>query len=279
MYSLAIRDDDTCFFTQPEDLEHVYGPYWGIVPISLAVVPFSTPVHRGRSFSDNHQPHEQVPLEANPILVAYLREKIRQGQVEVMLHGYSHEYRQINGRWVGEFGWKPEQQLIRETVEGKAYLERILNTRIRVFVPPSNTISTAGIRAIRKAKLNLSGTMGRGFDRPISMNYLVAYIKRWGWRLVKGSPYPFPLSYSGHTELCAYALTPRADTESLLKALSQSMEWNAPFVLATHYWEFRDAPQMHQTLEAIIKHAKNKIHSNSTFCSVSACFGKADEIQ
>ena len=34
----AIRDDDTSFFTRPDDLERVYGRYWGRgIPVSLAV--------------------------------------------------------------------------------------------------------------------------------------------------------------------------------------------------------------------------------------------------
>ena len=36
----CIRDDDTSFFTSPEELEHAYGEVtqWG--PVSLAVIPF-----------------------------------------------------------------------------------------------------------------------------------------------------------------------------------------------------------------------------------------------
>lgn len=36
----AIRDDDTNYFTQPEDLVKVYGKVWNKCPISLSVIPF-----------------------------------------------------------------------------------------------------------------------------------------------------------------------------------------------------------------------------------------------
>ena len=38
---IAIRDDDTCFFTRPEELEAVYAPLGEWLPVSLAVTPFA----------------------------------------------------------------------------------------------------------------------------------------------------------------------------------------------------------------------------------------------
>lgn len=276
MSLFAIRDDDTCFFTQPEDLDFVYGPYWGTVPISLAVVPFSVPAHRGRSFSTGHAHDKMVPLGENLILVNYLREKIRKGQVEIMLHGYSHEYKLIDGRWVGEFGWKSEEQLVWEVAEGKVYLERLLDTRILVFVPPSNTIGSAGIRAIRRIGLNLSGIMGLGGDRPFTLDYSAAYIKRWVYRIQHGRPYPYPLKYGGHSELSAQALTPRSCREGLLNALGWCADKHVSFVLATHYWEFRDDPTMHDTLTSLFNKAKAL---NMTFATISQCIGGPDELR
>lgn len=275
MSRFAIRDDDTSFFTRPEDLDFVYGRYWGTVPISLAVVPFAVSTHRGRSHSAVHAPDQQVPLGENAVLVDYLKEKIALGQVEIMLHGYSHEYKQINGKWVGEFGWKPQKQMMLEVIEGKNYLERLLNVRIRVFVPPSNTIGAPGICAIRAAGLNLSGIMGRGGDRPFSADYPTAWLKRWAWRLRRGAPYPYPLRYGGHAELSAHAMTPRARRAQLLQALNDCASRHAPYVLATHYWEFRDDPTMHETLASLVRRAGEL---TMEFASVSQCIGELDEV-
>ena len=38
---VAIRDDDTCYFTAPETLERVYHDVWDRVPVCLATVPFA----------------------------------------------------------------------------------------------------------------------------------------------------------------------------------------------------------------------------------------------
>ncbi|MCE3238507.1 MAG: uncharacterized protein K0R24_1488 [Gammaproteobacteria bacterium] len=271
MSYFAIRDDDTSFFTKPEGLEEVYSPYWGIVPISLAVVPFSVPEHRGHRFSPLYDAEDEVPLGENNLLVNWLKPKINKGDIEIMLHGYNHRYQQYNNKWVGEFGWKPKLQLIQEVAEGKTYLETLLETKIRVFVPPSNTIGTAGIYAIRRHGLHLSGVMGRGGDRPFSVDYLLAYFKRWAWRLYYKEPYPYPLSYGGHTELIAHALTPSSNINNLIFSLERCAKLNTSFVLATHYWEFSENPRMHKIMEKLINRA---CKLNMTFVTVSKCFEK-----
>lgn len=275
MSRFAIRDDDTCFFTQPGDLDFVYGPYWGRVPISLAVIPFSVPIHRTRRLSEGYAADRMMPLEQNEALVNYLREKIEHGQVEIMLHGYSHQYTNIGGNWVGEFGWKSQAQLTREAVEGKKYLEGLLNTQIRVFVPPSNAISAPGIRAIRAAGLNLSGIMGRGGDRPFTADYPAAWLKRWLWRMRHGTPYPYPLRYGGYTELSAHTLTPRVERKQLLQALDNHAGWQAPYVLATHYWEFVDDASMQDTLAQLVDCAERL---NMKLTTVSECLGEPHEL-
>jgi len=269
MSCFAIRDDDTSFFTRPEELEGVYGDYWGRMPISLAVVPFSVPEHRGHSFNSAYPGDVSVALEENRELVAWLKEKIRLGQVEIMLHGYSHQYRQIGGDWVGEYGWKPPSQLLEETRQGKAYLENLLDTEIQVFVPPSNRISREGWEAVRQAGLNLSGIMGRWGDRPWSIEYFSAWLKRWAWRFSKGDAYPYPLSLGGIQELRGHALTPVADLPGLSAQVADCARLGAPFVVATHYWEFRDHPEMKATLDQMVAMAQAR---GMDFSFVSDCF-------
>ena len=267
--SFAIRDDDTSFFTHPGELDAVYGRYWGKIPISLATVPFSGPEHRGRSFNLTYSGDSEMPLGENKVLTDWLIEKVKSGQVEIMLHGYNHRYRHIGGQWVGEYGWKPPEQLAEETVRGKAYLETLLTTTIKVFVPPSNTLGKAGTIAIRKANLNLSGIMGKGGDRPFTWDYMPAYAKRWAWRLKYGDAFPFPLCYGGHTELRAYSLTPGGDPDGLMRSLEHCARNHAPFVLATHYWEFNECPDMHKTLARLITLAGQ---FKMKFLPVSKCF-------
>lgn len=267
----AIRDDDISFFSQPAELEAVYAPYWkNKIPVSLAIVPFSVAEHCGRSFNVAYSPEAEMALGGNMELVEWLKDKVNVRQIEIMLHGYSHQYMKKNGKWIGEYGWKTKERLEAETTKGKNYLEDMLGVSIRIFVPPGNTLSKEGICAIRKSGLNLSGTMGRCCDRPFTYDYPMAYLKRWAWRIVHGTAYPWPLCYGGHTELRAYALTLSAKRERLIRDLENCVDLQASFVLATHYWEFMEYPEMHEILYALVERAQQL---DMRFGFVSECFG------
>lgn len=58
----AIRDDDTSFFTQPEQLLRVYEGIWDRAPVSLSVVPF-----HGRT------PSGGIPPEYGPVAMNCIR--------------------------------------------------------------------------------------------------------------------------------------------------------------------------------------------------------------
>src|SRR5712691_9637983 len=111
----VLRDDDTNFFTKPEQLEEGYEDIWRYGPVSLSIVPF----HKGcRSKGIPEEfwgTSEIYPLDANENLVRSLRKWIRDGHIEAMLHGYHHE----------DFSGGPEfragKELHRKAVEGKAY--------------------------------------------------------------------------------------------------------------------------------------------------------------
>ena len=254
MTLFAIRDDDTCYFTQPDELERVYSPIWGQVPVCLSVIPFAVPIHKGVPvFGQMHTVNEPIPLAENQGLVNYLKEQLSQRKIEIMLHGFNHIYKKINEQWVGEYGWKDENQLMEQTAKGKHYLEETFNiSSLKVFVPPSNMIGKKGIRAIAAQSLHLSGVMGRWGDRPISFPYLKAYAKRRAHRLFYGRPYPFPLDLRTHRELVMYTLSPQVTFDSLKRAFDFCTNRRAPFVLATHYWENIKHPAMLQTMHRMV---------------------------
>jgi len=136
--------------------------------------------------------------------------------------------------------------------QGKEYLEKLLKTKIKVFVPPSNQIGTRGIRAIEAAGLNLSGILGPWGDRPVSKDYLKAWILRWSYWLFHRCPYPYVLDLGRHKELVAYSLTPSANWQKLLQRLDLCARIGAPFVVATHYWELKRYPQLHKRLSQLL---------------------------
>src|SRR5215831_3831727 len=87
----CIRDDDTSFFTTPEELDWAYGEISCLGPISLAIIPFC---RAGPSQGIPEKCRRQWsihPLHENQPLVDYLRARIAEGRFEAMLHGYYHD--------------------------------------------------------------------------------------------------------------------------------------------------------------------------------------------
>ena len=150
----CIRDDDTSYFTAPDELEAAYGEITKYGPVSLAVVPF----HRAgdsKGVPEKYRGRWTVhPLHENMELVQYLRAAVAAGRFEIMLHGYYHDERETRFEFNGGAG------LVQRVTDGRKYLQDLLGTKIRVFVAPRNAIGREGLRAISQSGLNLGGTAG-----------------------------------------------------------------------------------------------------------------------
>jgi hypothetical protein len=244
----CIRDDDTCFFTQPEQLERAYGDItqWG--PVSLAVVPFcragtsqAVPEKLRRTWSVH-------PLHENRALVEYLREKLSAGRFEIMLHGYHHD--EPHGR--PEFGEGDDLQV--RVVEGRRYLEDLFATTIRVFVPPHNTIRRQGLRAIARQGLHLAGAAGvRGGWPLLSGGTWALWWRLRQWRQSGGLGVPWVLDLGDHREIAGNAVTPLSTLRRNQLALDRAYEVGGVFCAATHYWEM-EAPSQHAGDPTVAEH-------------------------
>src|ERR1043165_784063 len=148
----AIRDDDTCYFTDPAELERVYGQIWTRVPICLATVPLAIGYPRAGIPTEHWHSHEAFPLECNPALTAALKTFVAERKVTIALHGYSHE------DYPDGFEFQAAPDLDRRVAEGREYLERVLGTPVRVFVPPHNALSKRGLEAVSRAGLDILGS-------------------------------------------------------------------------------------------------------------------------
>lgn len=228
----CIRDDDTNYFTKPEDLERAFNRLWEFGPISISVVPYQKGCRTKGVPIEYRQSGEVYPIDSNIELINFLRQKLRKGQIEIMLHGYHHE----------DFDGGPEffagKNLIEKVAEGKKYLEYLLDTKIRVFVPPHNTISRTGLRAVIASGLQLGCLTGIRGSWPIfSWNswHNKWRIQRWG------SYYPFIIDMGNHYELQSNAVTPSSNLQCLKENMKLAAINKGYFCLATHYWEF-DTP-------------------------------------
>jgi hypothetical protein len=170
---VAIRDDDTCFFTQPEQLERVYGAYWERVPISLAIVPVHAATRSKGIPPEYWEGEREFPLADNTELVDFLREQIAGGRVAPMLHGYSHK------NYPDGYEFQVGPDLGGRLRRGRAYLAELLGRPVRTFVPPHNALSRRGIEALDAEGMNVLGSFMsfRPSQKPWGIDTLANYLR------------------------------------------------------------------------------------------------------
>lgn len=262
----AIRDDDASFFTKPEELERAYD-FLKKGCVSLSVVPYAVPRHTEsskpygeRDFGDPHA------LADNEELVCALKEGIKSGRYDILLHGYSHEYQKRGDAWIPEMLWKDGERLAREITEGKAYLQSMLDTNITVFAAPSNRIDQKGIAALEANRLHFCGIIHGLSSRALSPRMAVQFAKRWLVRLIYGIQRPGIMNYGGHLECNAYPLN---DDKLLDKEYEYCKKRNIPFVVYTHYWKVNENGEEKQRLVRLY----DKLMRDGAECvSVSSIF-------
>ncbi len=236
---VALRDDDTSYFTEPDRLEAVYHDVWNRLPVAIAVVPHAAGFRDQAIPQKYWQADRPFPLDENPLLVERLRRLVAEGRVTIAQHGFTHEDFPDGC----EFQAAPDiEDRLRK---GKAYLERVLDTRIRVFVPPHNALSKRGLAAVGEAGLNLLGSFlsFRPSMRPWDSRTLANWWRIRRYRAATGRArtdrmiYPHVLRYSRHAEFGCHSLIPGTRVEDLVSGFEEARRAGGHFCIATHYWE------------------------------------------
>ena len=244
----CIRDDDTNFFTSPEDLEEAYGKItqWG--PVSLAVVPFQKAGTSGAVPAKFRGRWTIHPLHENRALVDYLRQGIDKGRFEIMLHGYYHD--EADGRVEFSAG----RDMFERVFSGRKYLEDLLGASIRVFVPPHNSIDREGLRSVSGAGLHLAGAAGvRGGWSALSYKTWSVWLRLRRWRMAGGMGIPWILDLGDHREIAGNAITPRSHFQHNRNTFELARKLPGVFCGATHYWEL-SAPSLHRGDPSVGEH-------------------------
>lgn len=236
---VAIRDDDTSYFTSPAALERVYRDVWDRVPICLAVVPFAIGYEQAGIPREYWSSTEEMPLDRNPSLVAFLRELVAAGKVSIALHGCTHQ------DFPGGYEFQAAPDLRGRIARGRVYLESLLRCQISIFVPPHNALSKRGLEAVAAAGLNVLGSFlsfrpsMRPWDGRTAANWWAVRRFRRATGRMKRDPlvYPFPLRYQRHAEFGCHSLVPGTTAHALQTEFDAARRVGGDFCLATHYWE------------------------------------------
>lgn len=271
---LAIRDDDTNFFTTPEELEACYGDIWQELPPTLCLISkvkgnWQHWVHqiyktRHETDWDAWTADNQIyPIEDNPTLVSFLQEKIRSGQLDVGFHAKYHRNEDevlpagMSNNYVRGaefFTTRSLQQTIRAEV---SHLNQLLQARISVFTPPQNLLSPLGYQAVVNAGLNICGGGISFYKKEKTPAGIANIAKQIVFKLQhRGIDYPHVLRYSRHNEIAYhYPLQPTTQLKTLIDAFETVRRFDGDFVLSTHYVEF-DYPMMYDarlTMKDVLK--------------------------
>lgn len=245
-----IRDDDTCGFTKVEELKKCYDEIWPEIPVCLSVTPFRIPGCSDVVPEEYYGSTTPIPLAENSDIVAFLKEGLNKKYIDIALHGYHHivdlskqDYMRIDKldpRIIGREYLFANNLDIR-TFLGKEYLEKLFDYKINTFVPPGNSISKEGIKAIAKNKMNLVNSLSfwRPGNRPFHLRNYINALKKIKWRVKHGDArYPFIVDSGTHKEIQYYLLYPSTDLESLKEELDFCYSVNGVFILSTHYQVF-----------------------------------------
>jgi len=229
----AIRDDDTNYFTDPRVIERNYKRVWDKCPVSLSVIPFHACTKSGSIPSQYWKGEDIFPLGKNKELVVFLKDKIKENRISITLHGYSHKDHP------DKYEFDVDEDLYQKVKQGKEYLEKTLDVTIKTFVPPHNSISKEGLKAVINNNLNIVTAPSFGFrKRPLTVRNVVPFIKKAYYFVKYRNKYPYTFDFGDHKAVNYFSLTPQINIEQLKSNFEYCHKMDGIFCLATHYWEF-----------------------------------------
>ena len=233
-----IRDDDLCFFTDPSEIESLYGDIWNEFPITFSTVPWQKGTKAGHIPVMYWHSSRIYPIDENQKLVELIKTAVDTGKADIALHGVHHNYDIVNGTFRPElvrFNGDAKEQFR----AARKYLSNLFGTNVNVFVPPSNTMAPYIAKILIDDGWNLMNLPGlRSNTRSIiSIKHQVARIRRLYSFIFSGGDMITPINFGNRWEIGAFTLTPNVNVDSLKKYFVRCVDEQVPFVLATHYWE------------------------------------------
>lgn len=280
MFDFAIRDDDTNYHTDPDDLERAHGSH--DLPVSLGVVPFHG-CTRSPAIPQTYWYEEDVefPVGENDDLVEYLRGGLEDGSYSVVLHGYDH-VRTPSGAEFDRPGG-----LRRKVRDGRDYLEELFGD-VSAFAPPDGAFCRKGLEAVKIGGMDafyyptprdrprdleaarllgteLSFELRHRFEGPLAFAQDAYRLWGLGDRSVPLPVRPFPYHVGGGWEFTDVSLIPSSNVERIRRQMELADELDGGFCLSVNYWNFEDE-RFVRKFEELVGYAREELDPNFVHC-------------
>jgi hypothetical protein len=287
----AIRDDDTNYFTTPEELEHCYGNIWDTVTPSLFLISsvkgnwlyWVHQIYKDKRQTDwaGWQSDDTVyPIADNRALTAFLKDKINEGRLDVGFHAKYHRNgddslpQEVNNNYVRGAEFFTNRDLTDYIRTEVSQLEELLSCNISVFTPPQNLLSERGYQSVINAGLNLCGGGISSYKKQKDLRGVVNLAKLISYKAFNGmGDYPYVQRFTTHNEIIHhYPLQPKTELKSLIASFEEVRKADGDFVLSTHYAEFNYLmePNRKMTLKNTLEELLNHVSKyNVTYTSLS----------
>lgn len=246
---ICLRDDDTNFFTSIEELRTAYGPYWGVIPITLAVIPFAHGSERkifdveipyekkfenlrlweqNATAAELSEYHKLYPVGDNKELVHELTAMAAKGVIEIAQHGVYHRYTELGAELLGD------RMSFTALRDGKEYLEKVFGVKVQTLIPPGNVIDLIVIEYMNRLGMHLfsSGRI-RAKNRWETLKTYIQHPESFCDRRKK-SPRPIHHRYGIHY-FGSHTFEDGCDETHLLEAIKNDMNTCGFSALGTHY--------------------------------------------
>ncbi len=255
MKYICLRDDDTSFLTSPEQLHECYGDFWGKLPITLAVIPFihgssekinqfgyevPNPIkqvkmrewQKNASYEDLRLFHTFSPVGENEKLIKELKTLIQDDKIEIAQHGVFHRYTEQGAEM------QKSQMSFEWIRDGKEYLEKVFETKVSTFIPPSNTIDKHCLEYLKKLNLNLfsSGLLTTYSKTDLLFSYVLDpfYFFDKVKEKMSGTLKPLHRRFSCYM-FGSYTYDAFKSQQSIMDFISASLESTGFAAMGTHY--------------------------------------------
>lgn len=258
---IILRDDDTNFFTQVDELENAFGELWERgIPVTLGVIPWIKPCKiRGVKFP-SCEDDEYFAITQNTHLVKYLKRLVELDLVEIALHGIHHKDYSTGAEFVGRTFSRSEIR------DAKAYLQATFDTNVTHFIPPHNSINAKNFECVcREGMRVLTSFSHLPTERPFGIGNLFHFglsgmsvlIKQNKSYRYKGFKKIFP-----GFELGCHHILSDEDIEKLLGyLLDRNHDRTKCIGAASHYWEINEKNLSY----SLRKMVENSINSGFRF--------------